>query len=325
MIKKILIVTDSDYWAYDSIANNLIKFNSSQNLQIDKIHMRNNRENVFKKIKSHNYDLVFPMAYQIFNNQQSLISRILKKKYFKFKNLDYSKFLTGIHSTHSYDNFNSTPENTIEPPDDLINFLNNFKSINAVSKRLTKLFSNKFKGKIYYTPNGVDDEYYIPKKKPYNQKLTLGFVGHVKRDKNLGYTKFIKEIMKENFLDIKCAIYGTNSYLTTDKLCDFYNSLDALIITSRSEGLPLRALEAMACGTPVISTKVSGCEDLIIEGKNGFFIDYDLNKILEKIRYLRANDFFNNTLRDNTRKIIEEEWTWKSTTKEWINFFDKNL
>ena len=35
-----------------------------------------------------------------------------------------------------------------------------------------------------------------------NKKLTLGFVGHIKRDENLGYSKFIKQIAKENFLEI---------------------------------------------------------------------------------------------------------------------------
>jgi glycosyltransferase involved in cell wall biosynthesis len=287
--------------------------------------MRNNSQNVFNKINSDKYDLIFPMAYQILNNQNSLYAKLFKVEYNKYNNVNYSNCITGIHSAHSYDKFTSTPDLTISPPKKLLNFLNNFKSINTVSLRLTSMFKKKIKKKIYYTPNGVDETFFYPISKPKNKKLTLGFVGSKKRDENLGYTKFIKEIMKEEFLTVKCAIYGTDSYLTTDKLNDFYNSLDALIITSRSEGFPLRALEAMSCGTPVISTRVSGCEDLIKEGINGFFIDYDLGKILSKIRYIHQNEGLNEDLRNKTRKNIEDHWSWKKISTSWFNFFKENL
>lgn len=325
MKKKILIITDSDYWAYNNIADNLIKFNNSKNLYLEKIHMRGNQKKVFDKIKFEKFDLIFPMAFQIFNNQSSFLNKILKKKYFKFNDIDYSSCVTGIHSSHSYDNYQSTPDKLIMPNKELINFLNNFRSINTVGLRLKKAFDNKLQIPTFYTPNGVDENIFFPEKTVKNKKLTLGFVGHIKRDENLGYSKFIKNIAKENFLEIKTAIYGTDSYLTSDKLNSFYNSLDALIITSRSEGFPLRALEAMACGTPVISTKVSGCEDLIEEGRNGFFLEYDLKKMITKLKELSDKNLINEELRINVRNSIEEKWTWKKISNLWFNFFNQNL
>ena len=101
--------------------------------------------------------------------------------------------------------------------------------------------------------------------------------------------------------------------------------MDALIITSRSEGFPLRALEAMACGTPVISTKVSGCEDLIEEGRNGFFLEYDLKKMITKLKELSDKNLINEELRINVRNSIEEKWTWKKISNLWFNFFNQNL
>jgi glycosyltransferase involved in cell wall biosynthesis len=325
-MKKILLIIDNKDWAYDNIANDLIKFNNN-NFLLEKIIFKNNQDKVFKIINK--YDLVFPLAYQFFGERKiSILSKFLFYKKHdqdisKFKNINYSKIISGIHSSHNYDNFKSTPTKTLEPNTKILNFLNNFKDLNCVSKRLKKIFSKYLN--LTYTPNGVDENKFFPVKKNVNKKLTLGFVGSIKRDENIGYTKFIKEIAKEKFLDFKYAIAGTESYKTREELLNFYNEIDALIITSRSEGFPLRALEAMACGKPVISTKVSGCEDLIIENKNGFFLEYDLKSMLQKIRYIYSKQLITETMSVNCRKSIEREWSWSIVSKYWYNFIEKNL
>ena len=49
----------------------------------------------------------------------------------------------------------------------------------------------------------------------------------------------------------------------------------AMILTSRWEGMPMCALEAMALGTPVVSTPSDGLKDLIENGVNGYLSDED--------------------------------------------------
>ena len=56
-------------------------------------------------------------------------------------------------------------------------------------------------------------------------------------------------------------------FVSDEDLPSYYNAADFFILPSKSgEGLPLVALEAMACGLPVLATKVGGIGEVIIEG-----------------------------------------------------------
>lgn len=55
-----------------------------------------------------------------------------------------------------------------------------------------------------------------------------------------------------------------------DDLSVIWPKVDLLCITSRYEGLPLVALEAMAYGVPVVAFAVGGLPQLIVPGYNGF-------------------------------------------------------
>jgi glycosyltransferase involved in cell wall biosynthesis len=51
-----------------------------------------------------------------------------------------------------------------------------------------------------------------------------------------------------------------------------YADLDVLAVTSNNEGTPFSAIEAMAAGCPVVSTRVGGLPDLIDDGKTGYLV-----------------------------------------------------
>jgi glycosyltransferase involved in cell wall biosynthesis len=50
---------------------------------------------------------------------------------------------------------------------------------------------------------------------------------------------------------------------------------DILVITSFVEGFPNVSLEALSVGIPVVSFKVSGISELIVEGFNGYAVEKD--------------------------------------------------
>ena len=54
-----------------------------------------------------------------------------------------------------------------------------------------------------------------------------------------------------------------------------YQALDGYLVSSRDEGGPKAVLEAMACGVPLITTRVGQAVDLVVPGRNGWLVDLE--------------------------------------------------
>lgn len=61
-----------------------------------------------------------------------------------------------------------------------------------------------------------------------------------------------------------------------DDISNIWQTHHALILPSRSEGMPLAMLEAMAIGRTVIVSDAGGNTEIVVDGKNGFIGNYNI-------------------------------------------------
>jgi glycosyltransferase involved in cell wall biosynthesis len=68
---------------------------------------------------------------------------------------------------------------------------------------------------------------------------------------------------------------SATGFLRRSDMPALYSALDAYLMTARVEGGPCTILEAMACGTPVVATRVGLVPDVVEDGVNGFTAEID--------------------------------------------------
>ena len=82
-------------------------------------------------------------------------------------------------------------------------------------------------------------------------------------------------------------------------------SARVFVMNSRSEGGPRIALEAMACGLPLVTTKVGVMPDVVVEGESGLFTTGEPADLAEKLRTLLSDAPLREMMGENAKKILE--------------------
>lgn len=85
----------------------------------------------------------------------------------------------------------------------------------------------------------------------------------------------------------------------------FYAMMNVYVLASYREGFPTGVLEAQSMGIPVITTRVTGCKDSIIDGRTGLFVDHNVDSLLMAIEKIRNSNQING---DDARKWVVDHF-----------------
>jgi glycosyltransferase involved in cell wall biosynthesis len=121
---------------------------------------------------------------------------------------------------------------------------------------------------------------YISRQKGHDWKLIIAGEGPLEKD--------LKSRVKRFQLNEMVHFVGS---ISNDQIPLIYNAADIVALPSKDEGIPMMLLEALACGVPVVATKVGGIPEIIRSNMNGVLIAEQTAECLaEAIEYsLKVN------------------------------------
>lgn len=104
---------------------------------------------------------------------------------------------------------------------------------------------------------------------------------------------------------------------------------NVLVFPSYREGFPNVVMQAGAMGLPSIVTDINGCNEIIIEDKNGTIIPVkDPNSLHQAMRKMLKDVDFRNQLQQNARPMIvsryEQQLVWQAILEEY-KILEKNV
>ena len=105
------------------------------------------------------------------------------------------------------------------------------------------------------------------------------------------------------------------------RLADFYSAADVVLVPSRSESFGLVALEAQACGTPVVAAAVGGLRHVVDDGGSGFLVEgHDPADHAERVlQILRDPDLAARLGEAGIRQAMR--FTWDVTSSELLRVY----
>jgi len=106
-----------------------------------------------------------------------------------------------------------------------------------------------------------------------------------------------------------------------DTLPYYYSAADVLVMPSHYESFGMVALEAMACGTPVIASQVGGLAFLIKDGETGFHVpDQDPKALCEKLLIL-LNDSHQRETMGLRAAEYAKDYAWANVATQIVDVY----
>jgi len=127
-----------------------------------------------------------------------------------------------------------------------------------------------------------------------------------------------RETWEKLNLDDKIVRTG---FISKEELPLFYNAADIFVIPSFREGFGLIGLEAIACGTPVVSSNKTSLPE-ILGNAAIYFNPADHQEMAEKIvKVIQDKDLKNSLIQKGFRQI--EKYDWKRMAKETLEMYEE--
>jgi glycosyltransferase involved in cell wall biosynthesis len=127
--------------------------------------------------------------------------------------------------------------------------------------------------------------------------------------------KLIQVVKGKPYIDFKGYIPNAGEVIIP--------KLDALVIPSKTEGLPMVLLESIAEGVPVLATPVGAMPEIIEDGKNGYIIERNTKSIKKAILNLIKSNENYNRMRLAAQKSFQTKYHIEITGAKYTQLYQK--
>ncbi len=174
------------------------------------------------------------------------------------------------------------------------------------------------------------------------------FVGRLYKDKGVKYLIKAFKAIRDRYSGVKLIIAGNGpererlelqaakydlrkdviflGHYPHHKIPELYNVCDVFVLPSLIEPFGMVLIEAMACGKPVIGSKVGGILDIIEDGKNGFLTKAgDSTQMAKQIEVLLLSEEMCRKFGRRSREIVEISFSYEMVAKKAAKIYKKAL
>lgn len=206
--------------------------------------------------------------------------------------------------------------------------------------------------KIVTIPNLIDPHAFYPSDKQsreqllkdlgFSDEIIVTFTGRLVEGKGIGVLLAAWKKVVVDFNNICLFILGQGPFeKPSKKLCqklgieenvrfiglvndvrEYLAISDLFVFPSFHEGFPNSVLEAMACGIPVISTKIGGVVDVIKDEENGLLVEPgNVDQLADALKKLISDTEYASTLGKNALKTVRENYDINVIANKYIYLY----
>jgi glycosyltransferase involved in cell wall biosynthesis len=201
---------------------------------------------------------------------------------------------------------------------------------------------------VQVIPNGVDTDFFHPpatRDEAADRPFAFLFVGRFQIAKNLFYLfdhvaslkrsgagSFVLHLVgdgpqhdelqnhaKKSGIE-DCLVW--HGWVDKNRLREIYRNADCLVNPSLCEGMPNVVLEAMACGLPVIASRVPGNDAVVRHGKTGRLFDLDEPEAFQTVlREMMADPGRAREMGETGRSWVVSDFSWRKIAQAYADLF----
>jgi len=215
----------------------------------------------------------------------------------------------------------------------------------AITEQVKRIYSKLLgEDKISVIPLGVDTNLFRPNEERTKEEFEVLFTGSLYPLKGIEYLiKSMKHVICTQ-KRVKLRIVGEGpekerlkslagklglkdkvifeGFVPHDKIVKYYQNCDVFCFLTLGEPFGIAILEAMACGKPVIASKIGGPAEIVKDAETGFLVNpRDTEAIAERIIRLIKDGKLRKKMGRKARKIVVEKYSLEKISEEYHKLY----